>query len=74
MLGFHVLGTKKSEGTAATNHAPIPTTNSFSPLELSQKTPGTSEAVFQKEKESWELAIEKMAAQMEMMKKWQQIC
>ena len=65
--------TKKSEGTVTTNPTPVLTSNSFSPLEISQKTPGTSESVFQKEKEPWELAIEKISVLMVMMLKWQHI-
>ena len=66
---FHVTGTKKSD-SAGSNPPSISTSNAFNPIAVKQ-TP--SEQVFLKEKESWELAIEKMSAQMELMMKWQQM-
>ena len=69
---FHLTGTKKKivDGKSP---APIQiqTSNSPSPLASAQNT--NTESVFQKDKEPWELAIEKMSAQMEMMMKWQQM-
>ena len=49
------------------NPTPVQTSNSFNPIQPN------NDQVFQKTKEPWELAIEKMAAQMEMMMKWQQV-
>ena len=64
---YHVSGTKKSEGVTTPT---VSTSNSFNPIAQSQ---ATNVPVFQKAKEPWELAIEKMSAQMEMMMRWQQL-
>ena len=53
---FHISGTKKAAQTV-TISSPIPTSNPFSPL-AGKATP--NDQVFQKEKERWELAIEKL--------------
>ena len=66
---FHVSGTKKSEAVTS-NQVPVPTSNSFSPIASNSSN---TEQVFHKDKEPWEQAIEKMAVQMEMMMKWQQM-
>ena len=66
---FHITGTKKSDNASATV-TPIHTSNSFSQLAQNQSA---KEQIFQKAKEPWELAIEKMSMQMEQMMKWQQM-
>jgi hypothetical protein len=60
------MGTKKKI-TDGKSPAPIQiqTSNYFSPLAYAQNT--------NTDKEPWELAKEKMSAQMEMMMKWQQM-
>jgi hypothetical protein len=73
---FHISGTKKEEGALASSSSSIKTSNTFSPVASSYNratTKGPSEAVFQKEKEPWELAIEKMSAQIKLMMRWQQM-
>ena len=75
---YHISGTKKTETAANVGNnvtqtltqVQTPTQNSFSPI---APKGNDKELVFQKAKEPWELAIEKMAAQMEMLMKWQQI-
>ena len=47
--------------------------NQYKIIMMYTQQKGVMGAVFQQEKEPWELAIEKMSVQVEMMMKWQQI-